>query len=185
MIGSVAGLKRNNSGRSGLERQLQHLELFADIQARPIHVGAPGEFEDHVGLPGPRHGLHGADVGDHADRFLHGPRQQRFDFLGCGAAVFRANGQGRIGQVGQQVDLEVLQRDQAEQDQGDRGHGNGHASARGHFHDLEGIGAHALGCWPMLITSTRTPSLRLLLPAVTTVSPLVTPSRTSIIPARS
>jgi hypothetical protein len=43
MIGSVDGLKRSNTGFR-VQRQLQYVELVADVEPGLVHVRAPGEL---------------------------------------------------------------------------------------------------------------------------------------------
>ncbi len=168
------------------ERQLQDVELVANVEVRLVHVGAPGELENHVGLPGARHRVDLAQVLDHADRFLDRLRDQVFDLERRRTFVFGADRQRRVTQVGQQVDLESGQRDQAEQDESQRDHADGDASARGSFDDVHPsapftgwAATTALGC--SLITCTAVPSRTALRPTVMTCVPESMPERTSIL----
>ena len=94
-----------------LQRQAQDVELVARFEAGLLHVRAPGELEDHVGLAGARDRVDLAHVLDHAERFLDRLRDQVLDLDRRRALVLGAHGQGRIGQIRQQVDLEPGQRD--------------------------------------------------------------------------
>jgi hypothetical protein len=126
-----AGVEAQEDRRLRLQRQAQHLELVAHLQAGLVHVGAPGELQHDVALAGARNRTQPAQVLDHADRFLHRLRDQRLDLRRCRSGVLGAHGERWIAQVRQQVDLEVAQRDQPEQDERQRDHGDGDASPRG------------------------------------------------------
>ena len=106
----------------GLERQLQQVELLAHVDAGEVHVRAPDELERHVRLAGARDRAHLAHVADDADRFLDRPRDQRLEFERRRAGQLGADRERRIGEVGQQVQLEARQRHEAEQRDGDRAH---------------------------------------------------------------
>ena len=152
------------------QRQLQHIELVAHVEAGLIHIRAPGKLEDHIGLAGLRHRVDLAHVLDHAKRFLDRLRNQRLDFQRCGTFEGGAHGQRRIAQVRQQVDLEAEQPDHAEQHQGQRDHADGHAPAGGQFDQ-----AHAL----LSSTKTEVPSRTALRPTVITRVPSSRPERIS------
>jgi hypothetical protein len=183
--------------RLGVQRELQRLHLVAHVQAGLIHVGAPGEFQHHVGLAGARDRLQLAQALDHAEGFLGGLRDQGLDFRRRGAFVVGTHGQGGIAQVGKQIDLQAAQRDQAEQHQGQRHHRDGDATAGGEFDQTEpagrnpwdvrivrthcaaarGAGDAAALLAPM--TCTALPSRSADLPATTTSAPSRRPARTS------
>ena len=93
---------------------MQDVELVAHVEPGLIHVRAPGEFQDHVGLTSARNRMDLAQVLDHADCFFDGLGNEVFHFQRRGTFVFRAHGQRRIAQVWQQVDLESVKRDHAE-----------------------------------------------------------------------
>ena len=93
-----------------LERQLQQVELLADVDPGEIHVRAPDELEDHVRLPRPGDGANLADVADDPDRFFHGPRDQVFDLERRRARELGAYRERRVREVGQEVELESRQR---------------------------------------------------------------------------
>ena len=119
-----------------LERQLQQVDLLAHVDAREVHVRAPGELEDHVGLAGARDRAHRADVPDDADRLLDRAGDERLELERRGARQVRAHRQRRVGEVGQQVELQARQRDEAEQHDRDRHHQDGDAPARRELDDL-------------------------------------------------
>ena len=152
------------------QRQAQDIELVAGLEAGLLHVRTPGELEDHVGLTGARDGMDPAHVLDHAERFLDRLADQVLDLDRRGTFVFGAHGQGRIGEIRQQVDLEARKRNQAKQDQGQRGHADGDAPARGEIDDIH--------CTPPS-TCTAVPSRTAERPRVMTRSPSASPSSTS------
>ena len=130
------GIEAQQDRAARLERQLQQVDLLAHVDAREVHVRAPGELEDHVGLAGARHGPHGADIADDADGLLDRPRDERLEFQRSGARQVRAHRQRRVGEVGQQVQLQARQRHEAEQDDRDRHHQDRDAAPRGELDDL-------------------------------------------------
>jgi len=119
-----------------LERELQDVELVAYVQVGLVHVRAPGELEDYVGLARARDRMDLAQILDDADRFFDRLRNEVLHLERCRTFIFGADGQCRIAQVGQQVDLESGKRDQAEQYECQRDHADGDASARGGFYDV-------------------------------------------------
>ena len=121
--------------RLGFLRQLQRLHLVAHVEAGLVHVGVPGKLQHHITLAGARNRAQLAQVLDHADGLFHRLADQGLDFRRRRTGVFGAHGQGRVAQVGQQVDLEVAQRDQAEQHQRHRHHRHGDAAAGGEADD--------------------------------------------------
>src|SRR5690606_33628939 len=129
------GVEAQQHRRLHLERKLQGLELVADFQAGLVHVRAPGELEHDVALAGAGNGLELAQPLDHAQGFLDRFADQGFHFHRCRTGVLGAHGQGRVAEVGQQVDPQVAQRDQPEQQQADGHHRHGHPAPRGKFND--------------------------------------------------
>ena len=112
-----------------LERQLQQVELLADVDPGEIHVRAPDELEDHVRLsrPGDRANL--ADVADDPDRFFHRPRDQVLDLERRRARELGAYRERRVREIGQKVELESRQRHEPEERDRHRAHDDGHAAA--------------------------------------------------------
>jgi hypothetical protein len=92
--------------------------------------------EHHVTLPGSRYRPHLAHVGNHAQRFLDRLGQEVLDLRGRRADQLGAHGERRIGQVRQQVDLEIGEGNQPEQDHRDGRHRDGHATADGELDDV-------------------------------------------------
>ena len=115
--------------------QPQQVEALAHLDAGEVHVRAPGEFDDHVRLAGARHRAHRAHVAHHAGRFFDGARDQVFDFGGRRARQLGADGQRRVRQVRQQVHLEPRQRNDAQQGDRHRRHGDGDAPANREVHE--------------------------------------------------
>ena len=152
------------------QRQAEHVQLVTRVEAGHFHVRAPGELEDHVGLAGARYRVDAAHVLDRAECFLYRLRYQILHLDRRRALVLGAHGQGWIGQIGQQVDLQSGKGDQAEQHQGQRGHADRHASACGEFDEVH--------CAPSS-TCTCVPSRTAARPMVMTRSPSSRPSRIS------
>jgi len=169
------------------KRQLHRFQFVAHLDARLVHVGTPGELQNHVALPGTRHRMQLAQVLDHAHRFLDRLGHQVFDLAGRSANVLGAHGQRGIAQVRQQIDLELTQRQQAEQHQGHGKHRHRDPAAGGkgdQAHWLAAVAAlpltaTALAASGSLTTSTVAPSRNVTLPTVTTPSPSTNPSRIS------
>ena len=135
MTGSLDGSKRSSRGRRGFGGQPQQVEALAHFDAREVHVRAPGEFDDHVGLAGARHRAHRAHVAHDAGRFLDGARDQVLDLGGRRARQLGADGERRVGEVRQQVHLEPRQGNHAEQGDRHRRHGDGDAPANREVHE--------------------------------------------------
>src|SRR6202000_827731 len=100
--------------------------------------------------------------------------------------VFGAHGQRRIGQIRQEIDLQTRQRDETEQNEGERDHADGNAPARSGLDDVHpwapGFLFSASACGftgvsPM--TCTAVPSRTALRPTVMTRAPSSTPPRIS------
>jgi hypothetical protein len=121
-------VEAQQQGPLGFDRQLQQVELLADVDARDVHVRAPEELERHVRLARARNRTHLADVADDAHGLFDGPRDQRLEFQRRRAGQFRADRDGGIGEVGQQVQLEPRERHEAEQGDGDGEHHDGDAA---------------------------------------------------------
>ena len=96
------------------------------------------ELERDVGLAGARHRAHLAHVADDADRFLDGPRDEVLDLERRGARQLGADRERRVGEVGQQVDLQAQQRHDAEQQQRDRQHEDRDAPTDRELDDVHG-----------------------------------------------
>ena len=177
-------IEAQHHGRLGFQWQAQDVEFVAHLQACLVHVGAPGKLQHHVALAGAGDRLELAQSLDHAYRFFHRLADQRFDFNRRGAGVFGAHRQCRVTQVGQQVDLQVAQRDETEQHEGEGHHRHGHAAAGGeldeiHLPAVSRTTPRTAAVPAVLITWTSVPSRMATLPAVTTISPSFTPDRIS------
>ena len=145
LVGVDEGVAHHRLGRrveaqqdraARLERQLEQVDLLAHVDAREVHVRAPGEFEDHVGLARARHGTYRAHVADDADGLLDRARDQRLELERGGAGQVGADREGRVGEVGQEVELQPRQRYEAEQDDRDGHHQDGDAPPRGELDDF-------------------------------------------------
>ncbi len=114
MIGSSDGSYRSRTGSSASDRQAHPVEALADVEGGEVHVGVPGELEGHLGGVRPRRRGHADHVVDHPDRVFDRPGQQRLDLDRSGAFVGGADGQGRVGDIGQEIDREIAKGDDAE-----------------------------------------------------------------------
>jgi hypothetical protein len=123
----------------GLERQLQQVKLLAHVDAGEVHVGAPQELQGHVGLAGTRHRAHLAHVADDADGFLDGSRHERLELERRGPRQFGADRERRVGEVGQEVEVQPRQRHEPEQRDRHGAHDHGHAPADRKIDQLHGF----------------------------------------------
>jgi hypothetical protein len=116
--------------RRTLRQVVTHVvQPLPHVQRRVVHVGAPEELELD---------LRGTLAADRVDR-LHTrhPRDGPLDRFGDEAlhlggpclGVLGPDGEGRKGDVGEQVDREARERDHAQQDDGKERHRRGHGSS--------------------------------------------------------
>jgi len=125
----VAGrVEPQDHGFFGVTGQLHEVELLPYIQHRQVHVGVPVEFQDDLGLSRSRDRADPGEAGDHTDSLLDRLRDQVLDFLRRGVGVGGVDGQGRVGDVGQQVERQAVERDDPEQDHRHHEHGHGDGS---------------------------------------------------------
>ena len=102
--GVERGVEAQEDGLVGVARQVGQIELFADVERGKVHVGAPAEFDDHIGDARPRNRRDADHVADHADQAFDRLGNEALDFEGSHALVFGADGDGGIGDVRQEVD---------------------------------------------------------------------------------
>ena len=165
--GLLVGIVAEDDGFCCALGEADEVEFFAELEGREIHVGVPGEFDRDFGHFGPGDRRDADDVVHDAAGFLDGLGDDVFDFGGRGSRVFRADGQGRVGDIGQQVQVQTGVGDESENDRGDGEHEHRNRTAKRKMNDFHRMTSIA---WPSLSPST---------PTVTMTSPSTSPSVTS------
>ena len=104
----------------GVRRQPDLIEPLPNVQRREVHVRAPGKLERHLAGVRAGAGDHAVHTVHHTHRILDRARDQGLDLGRRRTLVLGPHGHRRVGDVRQQVDRQVPERDAAEHD---RGHG--------------------------------------------------------------
>ncbi len=115
----------------GLARQLDEPEAFAHVERGEVHRLAPLELEHDLGEARPGLRAHLAHARDHADRLLDRAGDELLDGLRRGVGVLGLDGEGRVGEVGKQVDGQVLHCEQTEGGHREGGHEHGDRTVDG------------------------------------------------------
>src|SRR5690606_8359977 len=154
-------------------RRSSDLEVLADLHLGGVHVGAPGEADDddRGALPGGR--LHRLDALDGGDRALDRLGQQRLDVARARALVGRDDRDDRELDLGQPIEREVREREEAEADEAGVDHRRGHATADREAAEAQGL-ASAAGS--AALVRTAAPSRRRCCPCTTSSSVPSSPS---------
>ncbi|MFM1943504.1 MAG: hypothetical protein RI897_2486 [Verrucomicrobiota bacterium] len=120
--GVEGGVEVEDEGLFCFAGEEDEVEFFHGFLGGFGHVGAPEEFEDDVGNTGAADTTDFIEAADDAEGFLDGAADFIFDFFGCGAGVFRADGQRGVAEVGHERDGQLAEREEPE----DHGGGEHH-----------------------------------------------------------
>ena len=118
------------------EAVLGVVELLPGVEHGEVHVRAPVELEGQERDALLRHRLDAAQARDAADGRFEGRGDERFDLLGRDAGVVGDDRQARIADVGQEVDRELPERNEAEEDDGEVEHVHRHRPVDGESGEL-------------------------------------------------
>ena len=136
-VGVVGRSHRDARYRQRLRVFLRHVEAFdlvvgsvgthalLDVEKREVHVGVPAELRHHDGLPGTGNRVDPIDAADRADVALQAPGVALFHLLRRLPGNLQINGNDRRLHIGQQVGAEAVERDPAEQHDGEGRHHDG------------------------------------------------------------
>ena len=109
MMGSSSGLYRRSMGRSASWGRNHAVHPFPHVHDGQVHVRVPIELEHHVGDARPGNGTDFHQAGDDPHVLFNPAGYEVFDFLRCGAFVFRAHREGGVGDVRKEIDRQSLE----------------------------------------------------------------------------
>ena len=121
-------VEAQHDGVLGFLRENQAVELLAHFHGQHVHVGVPIELERHLGNAGARDGVNGLEAAQHADGFFHRARDEVFNLLRRGIGEVGLNRQGRIGDVGKELERQTFVADDSKSSNRERGHHDRHTA---------------------------------------------------------
>ncbi len=122
-----------------VQRKFDSIELLAYVETGLVHVGAPGKIEKDVRPPRARDRAHTPDVLDHTKRLFDRLGDQILDFHRRRTRILCANSQGRVAKIGKEVDLQPVEGNKSEKQDGEREHGNRHPPPGGNLNEFHGV----------------------------------------------
>ncbi len=125
-----------DQGAPRLIRKLHQVQPLQHILRGIGDIAVPGELQNHIADVRPANAAQFHQAVDHAQGLLQRPTDVVFHFLGSRSRVFRAHGEGRIGQLRQQGQRQLAVGQKAEDERRQEDHENGH---RAGDHEAAGL----------------------------------------------